>query len=333
MKTNPRLRPLVVGALLNLLLAAPALAQITATPGRLDHLVCYRMKDKVQISSMLDLRAELQPEFTQAGCKIIRPFEFCVPATKMNVSPPPAQPGLAGQPLRNDYICYLIKCPKPVAPDRLVADQFGTRLQEKFKPFKVCVPARKAAPPCGPQSSARQCGGVCDDPTATCRWDRVAKECTCDPVPVCEGKPDAAGQCGGTCPIGQTCLPFLDGTKPMCRCQPPPDPPCTGTSAGACGGSCPNANERCILEPITNACICQPPEQGCAPAAGAQCAGTCTNPNLACSLDPITSECRCVPPPLPCGHNPLNGECGGACPTGQECRTFTTGTTVFCQCQ
>lgn len=302
--------------------------------GQLDHLVCYRMKDKTKLSSTLDLRAELQPEFTQAGCQIVRPIEFCVPATKLNVSPPPPLPGIVGQPLRDDYICYLVKCPKPVAPDRLVADQFGRRLQEKYRPFKVCVPARKAAPPCGPQATARQCGGVCDDPTASCRFDRTTRQCTCDPVQPCDGKPDAAGVCGGDCPPTTVCRPTLENNKPVCRCQPPFDPPCSGSTAGACGGSCPNPAEHCLLDPATNQCICQPNEPGCSGTAGATCSGVCTNPNLACGRDPVTNECRCLPPPSPCGHNPFNGQCGGDCPTGQLCRFFTTtGGNVECRCQ
>jgi hypothetical protein len=292
------------------------------------------MKDKTQITSMLDLRAELQPEFTQAGCKIIRPYEFCVPATKLNVSPPPVQPGIIGQPLRDDYICYLIKCPKPLAPDRRVADQFGTRLQEKYKPFKVCVPARKAAPPCGPQASPRQCGGACDDPTAVCRYDRASRQCTCDPVPVCDGKPDAAGQCGGTCPPGAVCRPGLEGTAVVCRCQPPFEPPCDMNAAtGACGGVCPNPTDRCVTNSTGTDCFCQPTDPGCAAVVGGTCAGTCTAPGFTCAIDPLTNECRCQPPQLPCGPNPFTGQCGGQCPAGQLCRAFTAGTTITCQCQ
>jgi hypothetical protein len=251
----------------------------------------------------------------------------------MNVSPPPAQPGLSGQPLRDDYICYLIKCPKTVAPDRFVADQFGRRLQEKYKPFKVCVPARKAPPPCGPQNTARQCGGVCPAGSGPCRFDTTAKLCTCDPPMQCDGsKPDAAGTCGGPCPPNTICQPVLEGTDRICRCRPV-EQPCEGSTAGACGGTCDDPAAHCVFVPTLGECRCQPPDGGCVKTAAGQCTGTCTtNPSLACVLDPLTNECRCDTPPQPCGHNPFNGQCGGTCPAPEVCRFINTGTAAICQC-
>lgn len=303
---------------------------------QLDHLICYRMVDPLKVQSAVDLFTELQPEFTQKGCKLVRPLEFCVPATKLNVDPPPPLPNIAGQPLKDDYICYLMKCPdKPVVPSRFVADQFGRRLHRKYKPYKMCVPARKAAPPCGPTTSARQCGGTCEDPAAICHFDIPTKQCICSGPQGCSGKPDAAGGCGGNCPAGEICLPqIVAGAPAACDCQPPPPPPCgLNTATGTCGGTCPNPDDKCVVTATGNDCVCQPQEPGCAPGAGAACAGSCVaNPGFVCQIDPLTNQCRCQPPPQPCGPNPATGQCGGECTGALHCR-FTPGTANPCSCQ
>lgn len=317
--------------LLSSLLPSPASAQ-----GQLDHLLCHRMVDKTKIQTAVDLFAELQPEFDAKGCVLIRPLEFCVPVSKRNVQPPPAIPGLSGQALKDDYVCYLLKCPdKPAIPARFVADQFGRRLQRKYRPVKVCAPARKAAPPCGPTTSARACGGTCPDSAAECRYDRATQQCTCNPVTLCEGKPDAAGACGGVCPPGETCVLGLDASgNASCDCRPQ-DPPCgLNTATGTCGGLCPNPSDQCVLDSTGTQCRCQPVEQGCAPTTGAlQCQGPCTDPTFTCGLEPLTNQCRCLPPVQPCGHNPATGQCGGACTVaGQVCRFVVAGATTACTC-
>lgn len=325
---------LAAALLLPLCSPRPALAQ-----GTLDHLLCHRMVDKTKIETAVDLFAELQPEFDAQGCKLVKPLEFCVPVTKKNVVPPPALPDLSGQALKDDYICYLLKCPdRPTVPDRFVADQFGRRLQRRYKPTKVCVPARKASPPCATLSGVgpRACGGTCPDPATECRYDRVAKMCTCEPVQLCEGKPDASGTCGGPCPPGLSCNPELNAAnKRECRCSPPHDPPCgLNPSAGSCGGSCPNPTDQCVLTATGTSCTCQPFEPGCAPSTGAlQCQGPCTDAAFTCKLDLLTNQCRCLPPDQNCGHNPATGQCGGACPTStQVCRFVVAGGTTSCQC-
>ena len=322
-------------------LFAPALLLSEPAAAQLDHLLCYRMSDPLQVTNALDLQAELQPEFTQQGCTIVKPFQFCVPATKTNVQPPPPNPGITGQPLQNDYICYLVKCPKPTVPFRNVADQFGQRLQRNYKPFTVCVPARKAAPPCGPTTSARQCGGTCEIPGQVCHFDKTATPpCTCgggQPQPCDGSKPDAANQCGGTCPPNQTCVLTLTGTKAVCHCGPPPPPPCDGStpnSSGVCGGSCLNSSDQCVFSAAQNHCICQPIESSCVPGTAAgQCTGTCAaDPNFVCRIDPLTNQCRCEPPPQPCGPNSTTGQCGGICAAGTCQFVPHTGAPGTCEC-
>jgi hypothetical protein len=322
-----------------------SLAVPSRTVAQLDHLLCSRMTDPLQVSAALDLQAQMQPEFNQQGCMLGKPFQFCVPATKSNVQPPPTSPNIVGEPLKNDYICYLVKCPKPTVPDRTVADQFGQRLQRNYKPFSVCVPAQKAAPPCGPTTSARQCGGTCDQPGKVCHFDKTASPpCTCGGTSQeCEGsKPDAAGQCGGTCPPMETCLLTLTGTKAGCHCGPLPPPGCDGSNpdaAGVCGGSCLNPNDQCVLSTTQGHCICQPVEPSCVPGSAAgQCTGACsTDPNFVCAIDPLTNQCRCAPPPQNCGPNPVTGQCGGICttPAGAICHFIpnTAGSPAHCGCQ
>ena len=62
-----------------------------------------------------------------------------VSLTKGTVDPN-AVPGVD---LQQDMICYNIRCPKVTLPSQLVEDQFGQRLFEKFKPKRLCTPARK----------------------------------------------------------------------------------------------------------------------------------------------------------------------------------------------
>ena len=324
------LAAIVVGAAV----ASAAMAQAPA-PGVLDHLICYNVKDKLKPAATVDMPTELQPEFAQRQCRLLKVTKFCVPSSK-RVTPPSTGPAIVGQPLSDDYICYQIRCPdKPVVPAKLVADQFGQRRQEKYRPVEICAPARKAPIPCTSIGSGKQCGGGCTDPAATCHFDDTLKECTCNPTPVCEGKPDKFGMCGGPCPAPQVCLPGLDTAgKPACGCQDLPPPPCgVNTGAAVCGGSCTDPTAVCIQGPVGGPpCICQPPEPGCDLVGSTnQCGGPCTVPGLECRLDPASNKCRCVPPPQPCGQNPFTGQCGGDCGPNLICR-FQPGTAAPCVC-
>ena len=50
--------------------------------GTLDHLLCHRTRDPLKLKIAVDMIADIQPEFTAQGCVLVKPFEFCVPATK-----------------------------------------------------------------------------------------------------------------------------------------------------------------------------------------------------------------------------------------------------------
>jgi hypothetical protein len=324
--------------------------------GRPDHLLCYKMTDTLAIAAAVDMIADLQPQFTQRGCRLVKPVEFCVPATKQNVQPPPAANDLFGQPLRDDYVCYLAKCPKAeLAPaNQILADQFGVRPASKLRATKVCVPATKFPLRCG-ASGSRACNGACP-PGEQCT--PAANGCNCQPAP-CEGRPDKAGMCGGTCPDSAICrLTTTDAGRVACTCQRLPPPPCgKNPLSGSCGGDCTDPTLKCLPDANDNCGCRQAPDQFCGPVAGATCGGPCPNPSDKCvastadpnkpcicepgpchqdtvtgtctgTCDPASgpgatchldqnNQCTCGPPP--CGVDPATGECGGPCPPGQSC--------------
>jgi hypothetical protein len=285
---------LLAAAAIGLCNGASASAQ-TIPSGNIDHLICYRFDDKLKPDFAVDMVAEIQPDFTKKGCKILKPMEFCVPASKVNVAPAPPIPGIIGQTLRDDYICYAMKCPDDTrVADRTIVDQFGSRAARKFRVDKVCVPARKSSPPCGQLlAGARTCGGGCPTPEQKCDYDPDVKQCVCGPTP-CGGKPDKAGMCGGQCADpAQQCRPTANNE---CGCQPPP-PPCglLLASLAVCGGACPNPTDACALN-TDGKCVCQPPPPSCAlNAANGQCGGACLSPSETCDFNSL-GLCVCQPP-------------------------------------
>lgn len=304
-------------------------ARSVQAQGSLDHLLCYKMEDPLQIRTAVDMIAELQPEFSQQGCVLLKPVEFCVPASKTNVQPPPPNPNIVGQPLQDDYICYLSRCPdQPLPADKLVVDQFGRRIERHYRPAKVCVPARKRPVLCG-STGIHTCGGLCLDPTQDCRTSPTDAGCVCVPKE-CGGHVDSSGNCGGACPSGESCLPDAAGA---CMCQPPPPPPCQANSAAAngCGGSCPNAAEQCFPDANGN-CACQPPPSTCGRIPGStECSGDCTDPTTQCLPD-ASGGCSCQPPPSPCGRIPGSTECSGECTDpATQCLPDASGGGCSCQ--
>lgn len=338
--TRLRLGSLTVSATLATLVlsATPAVPQAAGT---LDHLVCYAITDPLKVDATVDLLTELQPEFRQAGCRIVKATKFCVPTTKVVRQATTTGPAVVGQPLRDDYLCYRIKCPDTAAPipNKLVADQFGQREVKNFRPFELCVPARKAARPCGPVRG-KVCGGACPNDVvggpSACRYDDASQSCTCEPQ-TCGGKPDKTGQCGGLCPnSAQSCQPGVDaaGNK-ACLCKDQTPPPCgLNPATGTCGGTCPNPADACVFlaTPSGPACTCQPPVPQCQKVAGTnQCGGPCPT-GLTCTLNTALNLCRCEPPIPPCSPNPLTGQCGGQCPPNTVCRLTGTGAALTCGC-
>lgn len=325
--SRPFLALAIAGALL------PSVAD-----ARLDHLVCYKAVDALQVSAAFDLFAELQPEFSAKGCRIVKVADFCVPASKLNVTPASSAPrtDVAGPPLQVDYVGYLVRCTQQFAPpNKVVVDQFGAHRQGKYKLQKVYVPAKKGAPPCG-TVDGKACGGTCPAATDQCSIDTNG-DCRCAPAvnDMCGGKPDAQGICGGPCPdpAMPTCqLTVSDSGAKGCACGPPPPPLCSLNSAtGTCGGECPNKADKCVYT-TANECRCTPSTAPCAlvPGTVPTCGGDCPVAGDVCALA-ADGTCACGgTTPAPCDRNPLTGLCGGDCPTGQECLLDAAG---GCQCR
>jgi hypothetical protein len=303
----------------------------TAVHAQLDHMLCYKMTDSFNFGTpppTVDMLAQLQPEFTQNGCTLVKPVEFCVPADKTVTSGANPNPNIVGAPLQNDYTCYSVQCPKQVEPASKVAtDQFGTHVQKNYRPSTVCVPAVKDPVECGgvgtSATGAAMCNGAC--PTGdTCQFDRKNKICTCTGQTACTGKPNSAGLCGGPCPAGQVCAPEIvtttsGTTTKECACQNPPPPLCgMDQTTGTCGGTCPPA-EKCSLD-AAGQCSCQSPTACGLDATTGVCSGICQLPGQQCHPD-ATGACTCV---TPCGQNPLTGQCGGECTTSTDVCALTS---------
>ena len=305
-----------------------------------DHLICYKMTDSLRLKTQVDMFAQVQPEFSQEGCTLIKPIEFCVPATKRvhPVGPAPLDPNIVGAAIQNDYICYSAKCPNYRPPAKSVVDQFGVHSETNFQVVKVCVPAVKNPAGC-PDNTAivrggPACRGACPltpSPTGGPPLRQLCKTvkgvCKCVPqTKQCGGLPDSAGQCGGTCPAPEFCRPglVLSSTGVVksvtCTCQPPPPPVCgINTATGQCGGSCEDPTNQCVFDNSVDPpqCHCAPPILPC----HATIAGTCGTTTTSC-----TSNVDCAG--LPCV---FGAACGGECPVGLTCSNDAT--TEKCSCQ
>jgi hypothetical protein len=111
----------------------------------LDHLKCYRTSDSLKLRALVDIDT---PQFgLDVGCKVSRARFLCTPALKSvresNVTPIM----LRGQDLRDDRICYRVKCPPPFPPGVSVTDQFGHRPVRKLQPALLCTSAVPGEPP------------------------------------------------------------------------------------------------------------------------------------------------------------------------------------------
>ena len=151
---------------------------------------CLRHERQLKVDATVDLQhraAARVPPAPAVGSSNRR--KFCVPTTKSSCTTPASGPSIVGQPLRDDYICYLIKCPDTAAPipNKLVADQFGQRSwRTSGRSSCACRRARRRA--VQSSAAAMQCGGACPNdfagaPTA-CRFDDAPKVCTCEPQAV-----------------------------------------------------------------------------------------------------------------------------------------------------
>ena len=107
-----------------------------------DHLKCYKIKDSLKLAGVVDL---LSPQLgLESGCRLGSAKLFCVPAFKRVVQVTGATPQqVLGDAQVDDRLCYKIKCPSTVIPQKGVIDQFGNHTITKFKASLLCTPARK----------------------------------------------------------------------------------------------------------------------------------------------------------------------------------------------
>ena len=114
-----------------------------------DHFECYQIKTKEKLKGIVDLEG---PQFgVDAGCKIGKAKEFCVPVMKtvreLDTKDTLTPQVFVGPNQVTDLICYNIKCRNKDVGEHVVEDQFGTRLFRKFKSKRLCTPARKVPTP------------------------------------------------------------------------------------------------------------------------------------------------------------------------------------------
>jgi len=299
---------------------APALARAqVGIP--FDHLKCYKIKDpQPPAKYTADLTPLQHPPFNvEPGCVISVPAKLlCIPVEKTNVQPNP--PGTVNGTNAQDYLLYKIKCPNvTVVKGGMplpVTDQFGARTI-LVGPHKVLlVPAFKQSNLCHNQANPGTppvCGGDCTNPGAKCVLNPNGTDCDCE-IPC---GLNAAGQCGGECPLATQTCNFAPGSNGVleCGCHPFggcfPDP-----ATGQCGGPCPNADERCVNDAATGSCKCEGP---CGAVGIRRCGGLCPTAAETCRTKPDDSGCECVPTtPQPCGPD-AQGVCGGTCPNNEVC--------------
>ena len=118
---------------------------------RNSHLVCHLALDPEPLRPPLIalIANEAQEEYSLRTCRVFfRSVELCVPATKKVSSDqnfPPELINLKPQELKNDFICYTMRCRPSEAPEvQEAANQFGKyKVEIKRTRQKVCIPSWK----------------------------------------------------------------------------------------------------------------------------------------------------------------------------------------------
>src|SRR5262245_53633749 len=132
MRARDDMKPTFVALIAALTLPALASAQPVQ-----DHLKCYKVKDSRAKASYT---ADLGGLVSEPGCLIKVPGTMlCVEATKTNVNPPPPDGTDNGRPAGR-FLCYKLKCPKPVLTPLPWHDQFGATTLTPTVPKMLCAP-------------------------------------------------------------------------------------------------------------------------------------------------------------------------------------------------
>jgi hypothetical protein len=213
-------RPKIMARLLVLLLvlaAGGASAQIIPV---YDHLKCYQIRDfRTPGLFYADLIPEQMPPFAaELGCRIkTRAKFFCIDVQKNPVGTPTPPLHVVGQKAQ-DYLCYILSCPKPTpmpTPSLIVMDQFGQGPIVVKQPKYLCAPAFKVpspTPPATPVPSPTPCPKRCVGGANAGALCTTATQCpggTCTAPPCCCSPTGSTTACTTTadCPIaGDVCL-------------------------------------------------------------------------------------------------------------------------------
>jgi hypothetical protein len=208
-----------------LALGALSLSTRAAAQPVFDHMKCYKVRDdEASRAWTADLAPKLTHDFQLEqgdeiiggslvkGCRIKVPAKYyCIDVETQDtkqVAPPynPSQWTVEG-PESGERLCYKLSCPKVLPKTLSVIDQFGTRDITLLGVAQwLCTPVVRQNPSTDP----------------------------------CEM--DGAGQCGGTCPEGESCL-AISGED--CGCVPS-EQHCAQTSGACSAGFCGGVWETCI---------------------------------------------------------------------------------------
>ena len=124
------------------------------------HLNCFRgfLDEAFQFKALVNLKAnEQQIDYSLEGCRVkSKKIDLCVPSTKKIIQTSAEYPSIIydvkPQQLKNDFICYRLKCNRELNPqlpvEQPAADQFGIKYFEfgdmnVKNYFRLCVPAWK----------------------------------------------------------------------------------------------------------------------------------------------------------------------------------------------
>jgi hypothetical protein len=233
------LRGFLLGAAASALVlgAASGVTPAAAQAPVFDHMKCYKVRDSQPSKTYT---SDLAPELTQdfqlepgdrivggslvKGCRIKVPAKyFCIDVDDQDthdVVPPynPSQWTVDG-PKSGERLCYKLSCPRTLPKTLSVIDQFGTRDVTLLGVAQyLCTPVVRQNPSTDP----------------------------------CEM--DGAGQCGGTCAEGESCL-AISGED--CGCVPS-EQHCALTTGTCSNGFCGGVWETCITLP-NGICGCSHP--------------------------------------------------------------------------
>jgi hypothetical protein len=208
-----------------LLLAVALLVPSAALAQTENALACYRVKDT-------GARGRASLTVSNAGvaqtCTVKLPAVVgCLQSALGNVTPPGPGGGPAAT-AAGDFLCYRLKCPKPVPPGVQMTDDLGGQRVVTFhRAHLVCLPAARGAVVGPPGGNATTTTTI---PPGPCSFDQDSRTCV------------------GSCGNGGHCSAVASGGACECRTTK-----CSDADAPSCDGYCDNG-EACIYD-ITG-CTC-----------------------------------------------------------------------------